>query len=330
MIVPAAFSITQDLLAAPPCARPLLSILPLGGRHSLSVATGRSALMAALATLDASEWTGRAWLPSLCCSSLAPPLLRRGLSLRFYPWRLHGEPPDVRRGDLFLYIHFCGLPNRRAEDFLNRLPDRSRPTVIEDCVHALFTSGTGRFGDFALYSFRKFLPVPDGGLLLSRQPIAVDTDLPLEAFVTTATLGRLRLSPELLRRSERILDDDGRVRAPSEMGRFLLDRAPWEHIPEARRTNARTLARLLGLPAPPDEAVPLGLPVRTKSSRAELERGLRAAGYEPPLSWDGVPGAEDAETLAVLPCDERMRERDLERVAAIAAPSAGLPFEEEK
>ena len=328
MIAPAALPITQDLLAASPLARSLLSILPLGDRHSLSVATGRSALMAALATLDASELTGRAWLPSLCCASLAPPILRRGLSLCFYPWRLDGEPPDVRRGDLFLYIHLCGLPNRRAEAFLSRLPEGSRPIVVEDCVHSLFTPGTGHFGDFALYSFRKFLPVPDGGLLLSRRPIAADLAPPLETFATAATLGRLRLSPELLRRSERLLDDDEEMRAPSEMGSFLLDRAPWEHIPEARRTNARTLAQLLGLPAAPDEAVPLGLPVRAEGGRAELERRLRAAGYEPPLSWDGAPGAEDVEALVVLPCDERMGERDLARVAAIAAPSVTGPFEE--
>jgi perosamine synthetase len=35
--------------------------------------------------------------------------------------------------------------------------------LIEDCAHSLLTPGSGDTGDLAIYSFRKILPIPDGG-----------------------------------------------------------------------------------------------------------------------------------------------------------------------
>jgi hypothetical protein len=35
--------------------------------------------------------------------------------------------------------------------------------LIEDCAHSLLTRGSGETGDLSIYSFRKILPIPDGG-----------------------------------------------------------------------------------------------------------------------------------------------------------------------
>ncbi len=112
------------------------------------------ALARALDSLPPARITGRAWLPSLCCASLALPLLRRGFEVRFYSSPDEISSSGTAPGDIFLYIHFCGFPNRPVEEALRSLPAESRPVIIEDCVHALFTRGVGTFGDFALYSFR--------------------------------------------------------------------------------------------------------------------------------------------------------------------------------
>ena len=104
------------------------SALPLDERSSLSVATGRSALAKALDTASQKALTGRAWLPSLCCASLAPAFLQRGFSISFYgtaPFSL----PRLERGDVFLYIHFCGFPNRAAEQALAALPRLKRTDI---------------------------------------------------------------------------------------------------------------------------------------------------------------------------------------------------------
>lgn len=294
------------------------SALPLDERSSLSVATGRSALAKALDAASQKALTGRAWLPSLCCASLAPVFLQRGFSISFYSTAPF-IPPRLERGDVFLYIHFCGFPNRIAERALESLPEERLPIVVEDCVHALFTRGTGRFGDFVLYSFRKFLPVPDGGLLLSREPLDDTLSPPLERFISLKTAGLLSGSRRLLEEGEEALDADDEAREPSVMGALLLDRLPWTHIPEARRRNYAFLAERLCLQPLDDGTVPLGLPFRISAGKAELERRLRAAGFEPPLSWDAPRDApsDEADRLVVLPCDERMEERELARLVRI-------------
>ena len=57
----------------------------------------------------------------------------------------------------------CALPKEVAERGL---------TIIEDCAYALGTriegGDVGHFGDFAIYSLTKYLPLPIGGLLVSR------------------------------------------------------------------------------------------------------------------------------------------------------------------
>lgn len=318
MNFPAEFAIAPELFRSPPIEKHLLSSLPIDGQHSLSVSTGRTALAKALDSLPKERISGRAWLPSLCCTSLALPLLRRGFTLEFYSSPDAAPFPAVASGDVFVYLHFCGFPNHTVEKALDTLPTDNRPFVVEDCVHALFTPGVGKSGDFVLYSFRKFLPVPDGGLLLSHFPIDPYLAPPLEAFVSMKTIGQITGSPSLLRKGEILLDEDEEPRAPSEIGRFLLDRAEWEHIPAARRKNCRLLAGLLDVNIPQgEEAVPLGLPVWVERGKAELERQLRAAGFEPPLSWEDTPDdhRREASRLVILPCDERMGDVDLDALA---------------
>lgn len=316
---PAEFRLPRDILQAPPVSRYLLGVLPLDGRFSLSVGTGRMAAARALSSIPPHIRSGRAWLPSLCCASLASPFLRLGFRLFFYSDPQRAPLPELLPGDVFLYIHFCGFPNRSVEEALRSLPAENRPVIIEDCVHALFSRGVGTFGDFTLYSFRKFLPVPDGGLLTSRLPLDEKLAPPLEEFVSLKTAGLMTGEPAFFRQGEAALDSDDETREPSAMGRLLLDRLPWEHIPAARRKNYSFLAGRLGLPVLQVGTVPLGVPFRVESGKAELERRLRAEGFEPPLSWDAPPGApsDEAEKLVVLPCDERLEEKDLEDLAAV-------------
>ncbi len=320
---PAEFPLSTDMLHHRPVPRSILEILPLKNRHSLSVSTGRSALSLALDSLPQEDITGKAWLPAICCSSVAAPFLARGYTLLFY-----GDPgrdglPPLARGDVFLYIHFCGFPSRAAEKLLSDLPGNRYPFVVEDCVSALFTANVGEFGDFVLYSFRKFLAVPDGGLLLSRSPLKTALEPAREPFIAAKTLGSLLNSPELLRRGEDLLDTDHAPREPSDLGRYILDRLPWEHIPGARRKNYAILASLIPGALPLDEdTVPLGLPLFLPKGKAELERRLRGAGFDPPFSWDAPPGdpKKEAERVVVLPCDERMEEEDLEKMAELCLP----------
>jgi dTDP-4-amino-4,6-dideoxygalactose transaminase len=67
-----------------------------------------------------------------------------------------------------LYIHFSGFPAPVAA--LQKISRTYEVKLIEDCSHALFgqisNRPMGSFGDAAVFSFRKALPVQDGGALI--------------------------------------------------------------------------------------------------------------------------------------------------------------------
>ena len=66
-----------------------------------------------------------------------------------------------------MLIHYLGFPGPVQE--VRALCQRRGLALIEDCAHALFSRlgdrSLGTFGDLAIFSPWKSLPLPDGGLL---------------------------------------------------------------------------------------------------------------------------------------------------------------------
>src|SRR5262249_17893830 len=76
-----------------------------------------------------------------------------------------------------LFINYFGFPiNKLEAQVMHHVKDLC--WVIEDCVQGSLIESTrppvGRIGHFVLTSFRKYLPVPDGGLVINQTEI----DLP--------------------------------------------------------------------------------------------------------------------------------------------------------
>jgi dTDP-4-amino-4,6-dideoxygalactose transaminase len=80
------------------------------------------------------------------------------------------QPDEIRRrlarsgAKMALIIDYFGFlqPHRRA---IRDICDSRGVCLIEDCAHSLLTEGSGEVGHFAIYSFRKLLPLTDGGAL---------------------------------------------------------------------------------------------------------------------------------------------------------------------
>ena len=116
-------------------------------------------------------------VPAYNCGSELDPLLRAGLRLNFYrvDARARMDLSDVQgrvtnRTRMVYVTHYFGWPQDVSE---LAVWCRQRGIVlVEDCAMALFSTGAagavGRQGDAAIFSLRKSLPVPDGGLLTLR------------------------------------------------------------------------------------------------------------------------------------------------------------------
>lgn len=129
---------------------------------------GRDALTLASSYLALSP-SDTVLLPAYSCKEVLRPFLKRA-RVEFYDVRpdLTIDPEEIREkvrlGKIkaLLIINYFGF----LQPFRNEIKQlcvEHGVALIEDCAHSLLTGGSGETGDFAIYSFRKTLPVPDGG-----------------------------------------------------------------------------------------------------------------------------------------------------------------------
>lgn len=132
---------------------------------------GRDALELAVSYLDLTE-TDTVVLPVYTCQDVLKSFVRK-CRVIFYDVRndLTIDPDELRamlkgRGRIKMVLitnYFGFLQPHRSE--IKRLCAESDISLIEDCAHSLLTEGSGTTGDLSTYSFRKILPLRDGGAL---------------------------------------------------------------------------------------------------------------------------------------------------------------------
>ena len=278
----------------------------------------------------------RVWLPAYVCAEVAI-AVPEGIERRYFP--LDGAlaanvdflATNLADDDHVLAIDYFGRPV--STDFTALV--RARPGIgwIEDRAQALNPEAPP-WGDWILYSPRKLVGVPDGGIFVAHNkplppmrtisPVDFAFALPAlerfedvdeadnvrwyvrflhaEAMMTIGTQSMSRLSMEILRFSNAKLDCEIRRRNFEILHARLQE---WAFIPDAKIPFA-----------------PLGFPVRVRSS-AELADRLALERIFAPRHWYPLPSdpaqfaAEHrlASELLTLPCDYRYDEADMHRVA---------------
>lgn len=137
--------------------------------------SGRASILLALEILEIGPGD-KVLVPTYHCPTMIAPIVSRGATPVFYPLDTQGAPKlewikreftqNVRA---ILVAHFFGLP--QPLETIREWCDQQGVRLIEDCAHALFgASGDraiGSWGDLAIASLTKFLPVPEGGCLVN-------------------------------------------------------------------------------------------------------------------------------------------------------------------
>jgi len=129
---------------------------------------GRDALTLAIAHLGVGPGD-TVLLPVYTCQEVLRSFVSR-MDVVFYDVRpdLAIEPDELlrrlngRKAKAALITNYFGFLQPHRDQLKNLCSDRGIG-LIEDCAHSLLTEGSGATGDLATYSFRKILPVPDGG-----------------------------------------------------------------------------------------------------------------------------------------------------------------------
>jgi perosamine synthetase len=129
---------------------------------------GRDALSLAVSLLDLGAGD-KVLLPSYLCREVLKPFLGK-TRVEFYDLRpdLTVDPEEIKlklakdRVKMMMVINYFGFLQPYRKDIKELCSDRG-VILIEDCAHSLLTDGSGETGDLSIYSFRKNLPLPDGG-----------------------------------------------------------------------------------------------------------------------------------------------------------------------
>ena len=326
-----------------------------------TVTSARTAIKVVARALKA--YSNRIWLlPAYLCSSMLQPFREEGISLDFY--KVRGDLTidledlefqlDALKPTGVLFINYFGFPVRRAEaESLLRL--KSRCWVIEDCAQGSLVERedpvVGGIGHFVVTSFRKYLGVPDGGLLIN------GTDVPLHGLPPAAgPFVRYRLVGKLLRHEclqgklvhpeleaaylalfsegEKELDSSIPLEAMSPISERLLGMTDFAGVMESRRRNYRFLLKAfaetpqlqtVGTPVLgelPMGVSPLVFPIRVDEQKRDLLRQrLISKQVFCPVHWDlpaevnedRFPEAHDlSRHMLGLPLDQRYSEDDMQ------------------
>lgn len=313
----------------------------LGSRAETWV-NARSAL-AALLTVTRNP----VWMPAYLCSRFVATVPED--RLRLYPLGPDLSPDTswlaarASQGDLVLAVNYFGRPPGAA--FLDFVAARPDLWFIEDCAQAIDT-GAPAFGDWRLYSPRKLLGVPDGGVLVPCSARARCIELPESQAQPDDPMPAVGRAQPLLARFEDVDEAHNEVwyalnRAKeSALGVSTrpMSRLAWEllglldvaAISQARKLNYAALARQL-----PDMAlfrttsptfVPLGFPIRVPAAqRSGLLQRLYRERIFPAVHWHPLHSGSSAfewepewsRTLITLPCDQRYSPADMVRLASL-------------
>ena len=285
-----------------------------------------------------------ALLPALACDSMVHPFELYGHKVKYY--RLNKDYSIDLDGleigeekTLFLYADYFGKTAVQDRE-LEKLREYRNIVFIEDRTHNLIWERRYSFQpDYIMASLRKWLPVPDGGLLWGEitKPLGNDT-----TFSTTRLKAQcmrhefLACGDESIKTKYRkifstvsdLMDED----EPSAMSTYayaLAKEADWDWVRRVRRENAETLISILssspyisfiqdkgGLS---DLYVPFTVP-----NRDEVQRRLSAEGIFNTIIWPLSTQQKEACTMAkyteenmlAAPCDQRYSVEDMKTIGA--------------
>ncbi len=319
-------------------------------RDSLCLDTGRSALYVALQDILARNGKRTAYLPAYTCHSVIHAFLQCGFNIRFYSMgddlASPSNLPDKLDSETFLFIHYFGIVNRSIVKWLTAMGKDRTFFVIEDAVQALLTADTLSHGDYAINSFRKFFPLPDGATLYSREPlIGIECSEADEGFVCRRLLAKLLRhhtadNPAflgLLHEAEHIIEQKITPRKMSWISQYLLEGIDTPAVAQKRRQNWSTLRRLFArmplgehnlkplFTTLTDSEVPLGMPVIIgNGKRDQLRQYLYSKNIFCAVHWplqERLYQAQDlraemrlSNSILTLPIDQRLKAAHLEHM----------------
>jgi hypothetical protein len=288
----------------------------------------RSARSALAAVLQAAK-PKAVWVPFFICGAVNQTLLAIEANVHRYSLGENLEIPDdveLETGDLLICVDYFGLNSASVSRAIDRF---GADKVVVDASQSLFFKH--RDGCSTIYSPRKFLGIPDGGLVRTARQLSARIEPVEDDSIRRCNHLLYRLAGLTETGYARFRDAEASLsgcepQALSKLTEALLRNVNLSDIAQSRIRNYNYLRDVLN-PAGidvanlPVESVPLCCPVRCENA-SFIRAGLVAERIFTPVYWpDAVIPDHDQLALQMrdemiyLPCDQRYGDVDMLSVA---------------
>lgn len=297
--------------------------------QAISFNSARSAIRAVLQSCAKNV----IYVPFYVCDSVIKAASDAGYVVILYRINSNFMPLDVPTKldaqTLLLYVNYFGLCDRQVSKVLKLY---HADQVIIDNSHALYSEPSEALA--TIYSPRKFVGLPDGGLACLAQGLQLDKSYPQD----TASLSRMnyllirygydaRAGYESFNLARESLSDNT-PKAMSALTKKLMRSIPWQQVRQSRQTNYLAMQsyfadiNLLKFDAVAGTA-PLCFPLRvanrnlTKVKQWLADNSIFSPTYWPDVVSRAVSGSVElqlVEQTLYLPLDQRMTSEHVARV----------------
>ncbi len=251
---------------------------------------------------------------------------------------------DFKQNDVLYILRYFAVSN--SKQFWERLYEIKKEkqlTVIEDISLEAFSPINTDIVDFVICSSRKWLPIPDGGILASKNVIDCSnalgsSDYTLYYFAAQLMKGEYNKNKALnkqrfLNYSNKAIKDlfeDNEIRKMSDISLALINTMDFEQIKSKRIENYDALYNLLKnikeITVPGirrGDVTPLGMFILTEK-RDELFKHLIQNGVYCNIHWrtyDVIAQNENSKFLSehciTIPCDQRYNKEHIQYITKV-------------
>ncbi len=315
----------------------------LNGNEYLLLDCGRSCIAYVADMLKQENSHGKILLPSYLCQSMIQPFKDLGLKYSFYridenlkidmEYLLKLIDKDIAA---VLFVNYFGfMQDSYTKECLKKLRDNGI-TIIEDITHSMFSKGE-YIGDYAVGSIRKWIGIPDGGIVIQntkKNNLRINIESQNNDFTTNRFIGHIlknqyikdekipkELYMDFLKRAEEQLNEKTAINSISNISKSMLNKYDYDELIFKRRKNYSFLIKALETNSNikilfshmGEDICPIGCALVVES-RDDLRRFLASKGIYCPIHWEFSEEIDKVEfhdsyklstQIITIPCDQR-------------------------
>lgn len=283
--------------------------------------------------------------PALCCESMVTPFIKNDYKIQYYKLNknLSADVEDIiskiQEDTVFVYMNYFGIKSLDKK-FIKLLKKKfDKVVIVEDKTHDILINKEKVVEDYIVCSLRKWIALPDGGFLYSKENLNHDTFIEQDTFFSDLRIDAMKNKSTYMKNCEiktkeyfrekfgqanEYLDKDTKIVGISEASLDIIKKINFKEIRDIRQRNVEFILDFLkdvkGITSlyENSDLGNLYYPILVKN-REEIQAKLAQKKIYCPVIWPlpaealNICSVSDyiSEHMLAIPCDQRYTESDM-------------------